>query len=99
MERIGVAASKMARGNLWRYNMCVVLISFLFSLFIFFIVGVTVTFSLMGIVYLSSQMNPHGTFTLKFNSAFTVCMVSLTIIIVIFNLLAISKNIKLSRNP
>ena len=37
MERIGIAASKIAQGNLFLYNICVIVISFLFSLFIFFI--------------------------------------------------------------
>ena len=98
MERIGAAASKMARGNLLRYNIYVILISFVFSLFVFFIVGIVVTFSLLIITYLVNKISPSGHVFLKLNSAFLVCMVSLTIIIAIFNLFAISKNIKLSRN-
>jgi len=45
MKRIGIAASKISKGNLALYNFCVVLISVLFSLSIFVVAGSTVIFA------------------------------------------------------
>ena len=52
MERIGIAASKISKGNLLFYNCYVVLISSLFSFFIFVLTGATVFFALVIISYL-----------------------------------------------
>jgi len=93
MKRIGIAASKIAKGNLFLYNCYVVLISFLFSFFIFVIAGATVLFSLIVIAYLGNELMASE-FEENWTSILAVCMVSLTVVISIFNLLAISKNIK-----
>ncbi|NLE64606.1 MAG: hypothetical protein GX606_01675 [Elusimicrobia bacterium] len=39
MIRIGIAASKIAKGDLFRYNLHVVVLSFLVSLLLFFLSG------------------------------------------------------------
>ena len=56
MKRIGLAASKMAKGNIVLYNIYVVLISFLFSLFIFIVAGCTIIFALIIISYISTEL-------------------------------------------
>ena len=94
MKRIGIAASKMAKGSLVLYNFYVVVISFLFSLFIFIIVGFTVLFSLIILAYVAKEVMAVE-FEKSWSSVLAVCMVALTIVMVLFNLIAISQNIKL----
>ena len=96
MKRIGVAASKMAKGNIAFYNFYVVLIAVLFSLFIFIVAGAIVIFSLIVIHYLGEELLPVS---LKENwsSILMECMVSLTVVVTLFTLFAILKNIKLPK--
>lgn len=93
MERIGIAASKMSKGNLFLYNFYVVLISILFSLFIFIVAGSTVLFALVIISHVSAEMKITE-FQKTWPSILYVCMVILTIITGIMNILAIIRNIK-----
>ena len=58
MKRIGIAASKIAQGNLLLYNACVILISFLFALLIFFIGASALVVALILIAYLTQGMMP-----------------------------------------
>lgn len=96
MERIGIAASKIAKGNVFLYNFYVVLIAFLFSLFIFILAGVTVFFALVVISYVSSEVSPFA-FDGQLVGLLKLCMISLTVIVAIFNILAILKNIKMPK--
>ncbi len=94
MKRIGVAASKMSKGSLWLYNFFVVLLSFLFSFLIFLISAGAI---LIGLIIMNSLLGDY--LFLHFHEWWTasipVCMMSLAIAMGVFNLLAISKNIKL----
>ncbi len=96
MERIGIAASKMAKGNFLLYNIFVVLLSFLFSMMIFVLAGSSVVFALMIIEYVITGVMP-----LEFGkheaSAFRLCMVTLTIVVSLFNVFAILKNLRIRR--
>ena len=96
MERIGIAASKMAKGNLFVYNCYVVLISLLFSFSIFIMVGATVVFALTIIAYVGNEIMGLE-FEKSWTSILSVCMVSLTVIVALFNLFAISKNLKFTK--
>ena len=96
MKRIGIAASKISKGNLVLYNVYVVLISALFSLFIFIVAGSTIIFALAIIKYVGSEIMGVE-FERSWQSILVVCMVSLTIVITLFNLFAISTNLKLPR--
>lgn len=96
MKRVGVAASKIAKDNLFLYNCCVVLISSLFSLFIFIVSGFVVTFALIIIGYVGKEIMLVQ-FERDWSDVLVVCMISLTIITAIFNLLIISKNIRLNK--
>ena len=97
MKRIGIAASKMAKGNLALYNLYVVLISFLFSSFIFIVAGASVVLALALIEYMASEVMALGP---KQDSSFilTVCMVSLTVVVTLLTLFVISSNIRFSKN-
>lgn len=96
MHRIGIAASKMAKGNRVLYNAYVALISFLFSLFVFIVAGSSVVFSLSIISYVASEIMGVD-FERSRSIILIVCMVSLTVIIVLFNLVAMLKNLKISQ--
>ena len=96
MKRIGIAASKISKGNLTLYNVYVVLISALFSLFIFIVAGSTIIFAIAIIKYVGNEIMGVE-FERSWQSILAVCMVSLTIVITLFNLFAISKNLKLPR--
>lgn len=96
MERIGIAASKISKGNGFVYNLSVIAISFLFSLLIFVIAGSIVVLALGMIAYIDSEVMNFG-FKANKVPVLTVCMVTLTVLISIFNLLAIAKNIKISQ--
>ena len=93
MERIGVAASKMAQGNLWLYNLFVILISFLFSLFIFLVSGSSIVLALLVIGGVVNGILPNDLWN-DWRGVIRVCMISLTIMVSIFTLFAILKNIR-----
>lgn len=95
MKRIGIVASKISKGNLALYNLCVVLISCLFSLFIFIVAGMTTTLALALIGYIGSEMTGHG-FQKDWYFIMTVCMAVLTVVIALFNIFAIVINIHVS---
>ena len=96
MKRIGVTASKISKGNCFIYNLSVVLIASLFSLFIFIIAGLTVTFALVVISYVGSELM-SGEIQIDLKSTFPLCMICLTFVITIFNISAILKNINFSK--
>ena len=96
MKRIGIAASKISKGNLTFYNLYVVLISALFSFFIFIVAGSTVIFALSIIMYMGNEIMDAG-IEKNWQSILSVCMVSLTIVITLFTLFAISINLKFPR--
>lgn len=93
MKRIGIAASKMAKDHLALYNFYVVLLSFLFSFFIFVVAGAAVVLALAVIGYVAEQVPSLG-LSQGGSLIFTVCMVSLTVVVAVFNLCAVSVNLK-----
>src|SRR5690242_10743381 len=93
MRRIGIAASKMSKGGLVGYNLWVILIASLVSLFIFFICG----FAILLILFLVSLFlhafrpsEPHAGLL----QIFKICLGVLALILGFFNGLAIFKNIQ-----
>jgi phosphotransferase system glucose/maltose/N-acetylglucosamine-specific IIC component len=94
MKKIGYAASRIAKGNFYLYNLYVVLLASLFSLFIFVIVGATVIFALTLLRYISEELLLVTSQT-DWTSVFIICMAVLTVIVAIFDLLLIFYNIKL----
>ena len=97
MERIGLAASKMAKGNLLLYNLFVIVISILFSLFLFVIAGSSMILALLILAYVVNGVMPVE-FEKNWSGIFRLCMMTLTIVVSLFNLAAILKNIRLKRD-
>ena len=93
MKRIGVAASKIAKDNIFLYNLYVVLISTLFSLFIFIVAGATLLIAFILIGYITAELKIFN-FEKNKDAIFVVCVVSLAFISAMFNILAIFKNIQ-----
>ena len=93
MERIGFAASKIAKGNIPLYNLFVVLISFLISFFIFVLSG----FSIFVALFLVALMT-HGLVAFDEKSTWfsilRLCLAALAVVVGLFNLCAIFKNVK-----
>ncbi|VAX36167.1 hypothetical protein MNBD_UNCLBAC01-451 [hydrothermal vent metagenome] len=87
----------MSKGNASLYNAYVVLIVFLFSTFIFVVAGASVVFALAITAYFSNEVIGF-TQNRTLSSMLTVCMISLTVVIGLFNLCAISMNIRLPKN-
>jgi len=97
MLRIGVAASKMSKGSLLSYNLYVILIACLFSLLIFLICG----FSILLIVFLTSMLL-HALKPADFHAGwvhmFKICVTILALVVGVFNMVAIFKNIQFTKN-
>jgi phosphotransferase system glucose/maltose/N-acetylglucosamine-specific IIC component len=95
MKRIGVTASKISKGNIFLYNFYVVVISFLFSFFMYIIASMTVLFAIVLISYMGRELLPIY-FQHDWYNIYVVCMMALTIVMIIFTLMLIFKNFKLS---
>lgn len=93
MERIGLAASRIAKGNFFLYNLSVVGLTMVFSLFIFFIAGSSVALALIVLGYVMNGLLPEG-FSDEWWDIFKICMVTLTVVVGCFSLYAILKNVK-----
>ncbi len=96
MKRIGIAASKISKGNVVLYNLYVVLISCLFSLFIFIAAGATIALALMLIGYIGTEIMGVE-FKKSWSAIMMVCMTALTTIVALFNIFAILINARISR--
>lgn len=96
MERIGLAASKIAKGNIFLYNIYVILIAFLFALFVFVIAGSTVVFAVVILRYIAMEITPE--LNRDWSAILSVSMFSLTLVLTVFYLLALSKNIKFKKH-
>lgn len=96
MERIGIAASKIAKGNLGLYNFCVILLSCLFSLLVFIIAGSTLLFAFVVIFYLMDQLMPEEA-KINLLPVLSKSLICLAVIIGLFNLWGIVKNIKIHK--
>ncbi len=96
MERIGIVASKIARGNLFLYNLFVVLLILLFSVLVFLICAAALLLIFIIVDYLQRvQISPELyqgwiPFIIGWFS-------SLGLIIAVFALFALLKNIKFKK--
>ena len=97
MLRIGIAASKMSKGGLLSYNLYVILIACMFSLFIFLICG----FSILLIIFLISLIL-HALKPTDFHAGWVhmsrICLIVLALVVGVFNVVAILKNIQFKKN-
>ena len=96
MQRIGIAASKIAQGNLFKYNISVIFIAFLCALLLFFVCGSSIVAALFLVSLIFRHFLPS-----EFHSAWPavvrVCLAALGIVIGALYVLAVFKNIKLTR--
>lgn len=97
MQRIGITASHMSKGNVWMYNFFVILISSLVALFIFVVIGSTILFSLLIVAYLAREVGLSDMDRPAWLSVMKTCMLVLTFIVVIWDMIAIGRNIRLKR--
>jgi hypothetical protein len=93
MERIGYAASKMAKGNLWFYNLYVIGLAFLFSLLVFLVAGSAVFLALVIFGYVVVRVMPCQ-WGQPWQDIIRICMLVLTIVILLINFFAIFRNLK-----
>lgn len=96
MERIGLAASKMAKGNFVLYNLWVVIISSAVSIFLFLLAGISIFLALVILAAVVKGIMPME-FEKSWESMLRICMLALTIVVSLFNLYAIIKNIRLKK--
>ncbi len=96
MERIGLAASKMAKGNFVLYNLWVVVISSAVSMFLFLLAGISIFLALVILAAIVKGIMPME-FEKNWESMSRICMLALTIVVSLFNLYAILKNIRLKK--
>lgn len=96
MERIGLAASKMAKGNFVLYNLWVVIIASAVSMFLFLLAGISIFLALVILAAIVKGIMPME-FEKSWESMLRICMLALTIVVSLFNLYAILKNIRLKK--
>lgn len=94
MRRIGVAASKIAKGNIWLYNLSVVAMACLLGLFVFLVCGFSIAVTLFVLSVLIQRLSPSGGDT-AWLDVFKISLNILGALTGFFTLVAISKNIKL----
>jgi hypothetical protein len=97
MLRIGIAASKMSKGSLLSYNLYVILIACLFSLFIFLICGFSILLIIFMVSLILHTIKPAD-FHASWLHMFKICLVVLALVVGIFNLVAVLKNIQFTKN-
>src|SRR3989344_93410 len=96
MERIGLAASKMAKGNFALYNFWVVVISSTVSMFLFLVAGISIFLALVILAAVVKGIMPTE-FEKSWQSMLRLCILALTIVVSLFNLFAIFKNIRFKK--
>ena len=94
MRRIGLAASKIAKGNIWVYHLAVVIIACLFAMFVFLVCGFCVVVTLFVLSVLLQHFFPSSV-NGSWAGVFRVSLIFLEILIGIVTLIAIIKNIRL----
>lgn len=94
MDRIGIAASKIAKGNIVLYNACVFFLIFLFALFIFIVGGAAIMIALMVVGYVVNGFLPHD-FLKEWSPVVLISMSSLAAVVGVFSVIALIKNFKI----
>ena len=94
MKRIGVTASKIAKGNIWFYHLAVVLISFLFGMFVYLICGFVIVVTIFILSFLLQKALPSMD-QQHWMHALRACLKLLGILIGAGMVFAIVKNVQL----
>lgn len=96
MERIGIASSKIAKGNLFLYNACVFFLAFLTALLLFLLAGSAIFLGLWIIRLVFGPLIPamgQGEWNLIFCYSLTV----LTALVAMVALAAVLKNVRFKK--
>ncbi|MEW5894238.1 MAG: hypothetical protein AB1650_00525 [Candidatus Omnitrophota bacterium] len=93
MNRIGIAASKIAKGNIFVFNVCVVFFVFLLSFLVFIVAGLVIMLALIVLGYVVNGFLPQDLLT-EWKSIVAVCMATLTAVVCFFAIVALIQNIK-----
>ena len=96
MERIGIAASKIAKGNLFLYNFVVILIVLVFSLLIFFLAGCSIVIVLVLMAYVS-KWGSLPDLQKGWMPLMVACLKSLAALVGLLAFYAVAKNFRLKR--
>ena len=96
MQRIGIAASKIAQGNLLKYNVFVILIAFLCALLLFFVCGLSIVTALFLISLVFRHFLPSE-FHTAWLAIVRICLAALGVVIGALYIAAVAKNIKLTK--
>jgi hypothetical protein len=96
MKRIGITASRIAKGNLWLYNVYVLILSFLLCLLVFFLSGFTLIVGLALISFITRgfMVVEMGT---GFSALLITCMIALTVVVGVMYLFAVMRNFKIRK--
>ena len=94
MERIGILASKIAKRNLWLYNLCVVFLAFIFSMLIFCLAGASILLSLVLLKTLVSGL-PGVDGSQDWVVAIYFCLFALSVVVCVVFTVALMRNLKL----
>lgn len=94
MNRIGIAASKIAKGNIFLYNIYVVFLIFLFALFVFVVAGASIMLALVLVGYIINGLLPQDLLR-DWKHVVSICMAALTIVVGFFAIIALIRNFKL----
>ncbi len=96
MERVGIAASKIAKGNLFLYNFFVIVLIFLFTFLLFLLSGSFVVITLIVISYL---VNAGSIPDLKggWMPIMVACLKVIFCLVTVLALWALAINIKLRK--
>ena len=97
MERIGIVASKIAKGNLFLYNFFVLLLVALFSLMVFFITGSAIVVILLIAAYFTNAAS-FPDLESSWMAIMIVALSCLFFIVSCFSFFAIIKNLKFRKN-
>src|SRR3989338_9197027 len=96
IERIGIAASKIAKGNLLLYNFFVALITFLFSMLVFLVAGSTIVTVLIFIAYFSNR-GAYPDLEKGWMPLMIICLECLAMVIGLVALYGVGINIRLRK--
>ncbi len=97
MKRIGIAASRIAKGDLLFYNMMVMVITFVCSLLLFLLAGIPTMLALLVIGYIANGASPHG-FGQEWWGVISLCMIALTFVVTGFAIVALAANMKFRKS-
>ncbi len=97
MKRIGIVASRIAKGDLLFYNAVVMAITLACALILFLLAGIPTMLALLVIGYIANGASPHG-LGQDWWGVMSLCMVALTVMVTGFALMSLVVNMKLRKN-